>query len=77
VQDAGAAVGAVEPPVGDGTVGGVGEVDAVPDQVVLRIAAGTGLGGAAALAVVVVVGALPAGAAAHLEAVFKSCTRYA
>ena len=73
VQDAGAAVGRVEPSVGDGPVGGVGEVDAIPDQVLLRVAAGAGPGHAAPRPVVVVVAALAAGAAAHSQPVLQAC----
>lgn len=73
VQDAWAAVGSLEPPVGDRTVGGLCEVDAVPDEVVLGVGAGAGPGHATPRLVVVVVLALPAGSAAHLQPVLQSC----
>lgn len=72
-QDAGAAVGPLEPPIrdADGTVGGFREMDAVPHQVLLRIAARARPGHPAPRLVVVVVGALPAGAAAHSQPVLQ------
>lgn len=71
--DGRAAVGALEPAVGNGAVGRLGEVDAVPDEVVARVGAGAGPGHAAPRLVVVAVLALPAGAAADLEAVLEPC----
>jgi len=69
------AVGALEPAVGDGAVGRLGEVDAVPDEVVARVGAGAGPGHAAPRLVVVVVLALPAGAAADLQPVLEPCSK--
>jgi hypothetical protein len=48
-------------------------VDAVPDEVVARVGAGAGPGHAAPRLVVVVVLALPAGAAADLQPVLEPC----
>lgn len=67
------AVWAFEPAVGDGAVGRLREVDAVPDEVVGRVSAGAGSGHAAPRLVVVVVLALPAGTAADLEAILEPC----
>ena len=69
------AVGALEPAVGDGAVGRLREVDAVPDEVVARVGAGAGPGHAAPRLVVVVVLALPAGAAADLQPVLEPCSK--
>jgi len=67
------AVGALEPAIGDGAVGRLGEVDAVPDEVVAWVGAGAGPGHAAPRTVVVVVLALPAGTAADLQPVLEPC----
>ena len=74
VMDRRVAVGALEPAVGDGAVGRLREVDAVPDEVVAGVGAGAGTGHAAPRLVVVVVLALTAGAAAHLQAVLEPCS---
>lgn len=73
MEDGRVAVGALEPAIGDGVVGGLGEVDAVPDEVVGRVGAGAGPGHAAPRLVVVVVRPLPSRPAAHLQPVFQPC----
>ena len=72
MQDSWGGVGPLEPPVGDGAVGRLGEVDAVPDEVVLGVGACARPGHAAPRLVVVVL-ALPASAAAHLQPVLQPC----
>jgi hypothetical protein len=71
-DDGRAAVGAVEPAVGDLLVRGLGEVDAVPAEVRRRVGAGVGARHAAPRAVLVVVLAA-AGAAARLERRAEPC----
>ena len=66
-------VRATKPAIGDAAVRRLGEVDAVPDEVVARVGAGAGPGHAAPRLVVVVVLALPAGAAADLQPVLEPC----
>ena len=71
--DAWVAEGAVEPAVGDLLVGGLGEVDAVPAEVVGRVGARRRALHSAPRAVGVVVLASP-GAAARLENRVETCT---
>jgi hypothetical protein len=72
VEDGGAAVGPVEPAVGDLLVGGLGEVDAVPAEVRRRAGARGRARHAAPRAVLVVVLAAPR-AAARLEHRAEPC----
>jgi len=67
------AVGALEPAIGDGAVRRLREVDAIPDEVVARVSTGPGPGHATPRIVVVVVLALPTGAAADLQPVLEPC----
>jgi hypothetical protein len=71
VLDARVAVGPLDPALGYGAVGRLREVDAVPDEVVAGVGAGAGPSHTAPRLVVVVVLALSAGAAAHLQAVLE------
>lgn len=63
----------IEPAIRDRTVGSLGQVNAVPEQVVRGIPAGACPGRSTPHLVVVVVGPLAAGAAADSQAVFQSC----